>query len=167
VVILPPLIYFAGRIMGHSLGYGWPTSFDREVLDLLIVRDEDTAAIWTAVYSSLQRSSHPVFREYVVREMSAGRALAASEEALGDLFIRELYAAWRKEEMPDNYLRLITDYLRRHLSQEKLESTKLFFSTFRPRNPVRIGVRDIVLKGFAENQDPQQLSQAETTEAEF
>ena len=135
VVIDLPLLYFGGRIAGQHLGYGRPTSFDREVLDLLIVRDEDTLAIWKAVYGSLHRSSHPVFREYVVRELSAGRTLPGSEEELCGLFVRELLAARRREEMPGNYLRLIADYLRRHGKEERLNEITRNYFALRPDNP--------------------------------
>jgi hypothetical protein len=145
VVIDLPLLYFGGRVAGRHLGYGRPTSFDKEVLDLLIVRDEDTLAIWKAVYGSLHRSSHPVFRDYVVRELSAGRALPGSEEELGDLFVRELLAARRREEMPDNYLRLIADYLRRHGEEERLNEITHDYFAPRPDDPVRCAIRAALL----------------------
>jgi len=145
VVIDLPLLYFVGRSAGHFLGFSGPTSFDREVIDLLIVREEDTMAIWKAVYSSLCKSSHLVFREYVVRELSAGRALVGSDEEIGVLFFWELVAARRKAEMPEGYLRLIADYLRRHGKEVRLN--EILRDYFPPRSDDLVGctVRAAVL----------------------
>jgi len=151
VVIDLPLIYFVGRIAGPYLGYGRPTSFDREVIDLLVIRDEDAMPIWKAVYGYLSPPSHRVFREYVVLELSAGRALPDSEEGLGELFLREIIAARRKAEMPDGYLRLIAEYLRRDGKEERLNEIMRDYFPARPDDLVRCGVRAAILSGATES----------------
>lgn len=147
-VTIPPLVYLMIRL----LGYGPPTAFDREVIDLLIVRDEDTAAIWTSVYGLLRRSSHPVFREYIVRELSAGRELSAPREKLCRIFRRELGRAWFKTEVPANYVRLIAGYLRRYGSEEDLAEVKQFYCLRQSRDPLKTELQTAILQGLEEHE---------------
>lgn len=140
-VVFPPLLYFGSLHAGHYLGYGRPTSFDREVIDLLIVREEDTMAIWQAAYGYLNSASHLVFREHVVQELSAGRALPDSDGEWSELFHRELFAARRKARMPKGYLRLVAGYLRAHGKEERLNEIARDYFPPNPRDRVACAVR--------------------------